>query len=77
VLGIGKEEQNQMGILAMSRMRGSLFAAKPQTLFRSSGGSLGKIVNIVSAVAIVAIVGQGFSIVVRCERYVRIAGVEE
>jgi len=77
VLGIEKGEKRQRGRLAMSRMRGSLFAAKPQILFRSSGGSLGKMVNIVSVVASVAIVGQGFSNVVRCERYVRIVGVVE
>ena len=35
------------GILAMSRVRGSLFAAKPQILLRSSGGSFGKTVNTV------------------------------
>ena len=42
-----------MGVLAMSRVRGSLFAAKPQILLRISGGSFLKTGNIPSSVAIV------------------------
>ena len=41
-----------MGLLAMSRMRGSLLAAKPQTLLRNSGGSFLKTGNIPCSVAI-------------------------
>lgn len=57
----------------MSIVRGSLFAAKPQTLLRSSGGSLRKMANIFS----VAAIGELWAKVVRCERYVRSNVVEE
>ena len=48
-----EEEIEVNGVLAMSRVRGSLLAAKLQTLLRSSGGSFLKMVNIFSFVAIV------------------------
>jgi hypothetical protein len=42
---IGLRAKSVYGILAISRVRGSLFAANPQILLRSSGGSFGKTVN--------------------------------